>query len=515
MRKPRIRSLLLAANLLLLALPLGGLWMLRLYESALVRQTESELVAQGAVIAAAYRAAWRGLPAPPLPAERDWAPRGASLDLARDPVLPAPPEALPPMQPPEPQAQRAGALLQSVLAETQLVTLAAMRVMDRHGTVVATSREELGLSLAAQQEVALALAGHPAAALRARVPTRSVPTSPSSISRGAALRVFVVQPVLEQGQVIGAVLLSRTPATLDQILWGKRVEIGGLVLAVLLAAGALALFIAYTVGRPIQAVAAQARAVAAGARVPMDRTRRSAVREADELWAAITAMATTLEQRADYIGAFAAEVSHEFKTPLTALRGGLELLQEHGASMTEAERERFLAQAMGDVLRLDRLVRRLLELARAEAPQPRAPERCEFASTIAAIVAPYAEAGLKVTLEGPAAEVAIGRDMLREVLANLLDNIRQHAGPEAACRIQWGLDAGPGRIGILVADDGRGVTNGNAGRIFDRFFTTARKVGGTGLGLPIVRSRLEAVGGQIRLLPDGPGARFLITLPRA
>jgi signal transduction histidine kinase len=511
-RKPRILTVLLLANLVLLVLPLGGLWLLRLYESALVRQTETELVSQAAILAAAYRAAWLG-PGAPVPTNLPLTPRPAGLDLARDTVRPIAPaaEAGPPA---DPRAAAAGALLGRVLAEAQRTTLAGMRLLDRQGVVVATSREELGLSLAAQEEVQAALAGQSVASLRARRVDADQPRGAASLSRSAALRVVVAQPVVEGGAVIGAVLLSRTPPGIDQTLYGNRFAFGGLALAVLLAAGALAAFTAYTVSRPIRAVTERARAVAAGQREPPGRVRRAAVREVDELSAAIHAMAGTLERRADYIGAFATEVSHEFKTPLAGLRGALELLQDHAASMAPADRDRFLAQAAGDVERLERLVRRLLELARAEAPPPREAARCDLAELVAATLAPFAEAGLAVRVTpSPVPPVAVPAEALRAVLVNLLENVRQHAGPGATCTLSW--QAEPGRVRLLVADDGPGVSAGNAGRIFDRFFTTAREKGGTGLGLTIARSRLEAAGGTIRLLPGARGASFEVILPVA
>lgn len=512
-RKPRILTVLLAANLLLLAAPLGGLWLLRLYESALVRQTETELVAQAAVIAAAYRAAWWGGRAPAATGS-GWAPRPATLDLARDAVLPPPPAPRPAPVSSDPRAALAGAALGSVLADAQRVTLAGMRVLDRQGVVVATSREEIGLSLAAQEEVAAALRGEGRAVLRARQPAQGV--GATSISRAAPFRVFVAEPVRDaDGAVIGAVLLSRTPASIDQALYGKRWEIAALALALLLGAGGIAGFTAYTVSRPITAVAEQARAVAAGARVEEGRVRRSAVREADELAAAIHSMAATLERRADAIGGFAADVSHEFKTPIAALRGALELLTDHGDAMAPAERARFLAQATEDVARLDRLVRRLLELARAEAPKPRLADSCALAEIAEAAAAPFRAEGMAVRLSGrDAPRVAMPAEALRSVLDTLLENVRQHAGPGAGCRMAW--ERRGDAVSLIFADDGHGISPGNAPRIFSRFFTTARDAGGTGLGLAIARSHLEAAGGSIALLPaEGRGARFLLSLPGA
>jgi hypothetical protein len=154
------------------------------------------------------------------------------------------------------------------------VTLAGMRVVDRQGLVVATSREDMGLSLAAQEEVAAALAGRPVSVLRARQVTPDQPRGATSISRTGAIRVFVAQPVTEGGAVISAVLLSRTPPGVDQALHGKRWEIGTLAAALLLIAGGLALFTAYTVSRPVGPVTAQARAAAAGGDPPPGRRRR-------------------------------------------------------------------------------------------------------------------------------------------------------------------------------------------------------------------------------------------------
>ncbi len=504
-RKPRLRTVLLAANLLLLVLPLGGLWLLRLYESALVRQTETELVAQAAVIGAAYEAAWHG-GAPPPPGA-GWAPRSAVLDLARHAVLPPAPDAPAPDRPADPRAMAVGTALMPVLAAAQRITLAGMRITDAAGIVVASSGGEMGRSLAERAEVAAALAGRPAAVLRDRPPQPGVGSA--SISRAAPFRVFVAHPVMEGAEVIGVVVLSRTPASIDQALYGKRWEMAGLAAALLLAAGGLALVIAYTVSRPIEAVAAQARAVAEGARATaLPRTRGAAVREADEMWAAIQSLAATLEYRADYIGAFAAEMSHEFKTPLAGIRGALELLADHAADMTEAERATFLAQAASDAARLDRLVRRLLELARAEAPLPRGEEACDVAAVIHALPMP-----VPVVLEGGALRAAIGADRLGTVIRNLADNIALHAGPGATGRIAW--RASGGRVVIDVSDDGRGISPGNAPRIFGRFFTTARDAGGTGLGLSIARSHLAAAGGTIELVPAARGAHFRLDLPIA
>jgi signal transduction histidine kinase len=531
-RKPRIHTALLAINLSLLLLPLIGVWALRLYESALVRQTEAELVTQAATIGSAYKAEWLraaaqskgssgpfdALPAAPAPEGRSddyWTPRFAVLDLASDPVLPVPPPAAPSVTPAHPVAVMAGERMQPVLTDVQRITLAGMRVLDAQGIVVATSGGDHGLSLAGQFEVTEALAGRPVSSLRARVRQGDEPVSLTSISRGSRVRVFLALPVIEQGRVLGAVLLSRTPVSIEQALYGKRWHLAGLALVLVTAGAGMALFTGYTVSRPIRAVAEQAKAVAAGERVVTPRTRRSATREADELWASIAAMAGTLEQRADFIRAFAAEVSHEFKTPLAAIRGAVEIIRDHADTMTFEERDRFLANIGEDVERLDRLVLRLLDLARAEAPRTVVLEDVDVEEAARSAAAPFQAGGLTVRIDAPAAKVRarIAPEALHAALSNLLDNIRQHAGEGASGRITWSADAR--QIRLQVSDDGPGVSAGNAARVFERFFTTARDRGGTGLGLSIVQSQLEACGARIRLVPSPAGATFLITLPLA
>src|SRR5258705_13657490 len=95
-------------------------------------------------------------------------------------------------------------------------------------------------------------------------------------------------------------------------------------------------------------------------------------------------MAQTLERRAAYIRDFAAHVSHEFKTPLTAMQGAVEMLREHGDEMSAPERERFLGIIDGDARRLAALVHRLLELARADV-MPAAHDSADVGAALSAV----------------------------------------------------------------------------------------------------------------------------------
>ncbi|MDG4596708.1 MAG: HAMP domain-containing sensor histidine kinase [Candidatus Contendobacter sp.] len=536
LRLPRLklRHLLLAVNLAVLWLPLLGLEALRLYDSALVRQTESELIAQAAFVAASYRAALARL-APPVVADMEyglplappwrerytgetrWRPRPARLDLAEDTVYPPPPDTIAPSEPADSHAQAVGQELQALLHDAQVMTLAGIAVADMRGTVVATTGPSLGRSLAAFEEVRRALVGEPVSLLRQRIPD-SAPPAIDSISRGTSLRVFVAAPILQDQRIVAVVLLWRTPIALSQVLHGKRYH---LLLATVLLLGTVVLmstFTSFTVVRPLQALVRQAQRATAGEKGAVTPLARPVTREIAELSAAVAAMARHLEQRADYIRTFAAQVSHEFKTPLAAMRGTVELLRDHLDTMTATERERFLSHLDQDAARLERLVRRLLELARADVMQASASDRAEVAAVVQRLAARYRDAGLTVSVVEPlpAASVAMAEDVLESILGNLLDNARQHGGDAVTVTVtrpapHVGTDP---VLLIEVSDNGPGISAPNAARVFEPFFTTDRARGGTGLGLAVVKSLLTAHRGAIELGKSATGTRLRIRLPQ-
>ena len=105
---------------------------------------------------------------------------------------------------------------------------------------------------------------------------------------------------------------------------------------------------------------------------------------------------------------------------------------------------------------------------------------------------------------------SIDRASFDIVLSNLLENAQQHGGKGVSVSVS-GCVEGAHAI-VEVRDDGVGVSKGNADRIFDRFFTTARDAGGTGLGLAIARQRVAAFGGELALVSRERGAAFRIRL---
>lgn len=514
--RPSLRTILLLINLVVMLLPLGGILWLRLYESALVRQTESELLAQGAVVAAAYKAAWLRADGPSvenlprvLGAPGDWQPRQPRLDLAADRVWPRPPDALPTPLRAAPQAVELGAEFSAVLQEVRRTTLAGIRIVDQQGIVVASTAGDFGGQLL-QEEVQRALRGETVSLLRERHSNSPKPV-PGSLSRATGIRVFVAQPILHRDHVLGAVLLARTPASLWDTIQGKRRPLAYASLALLAVVLVLSWLTTRTIARPIAELRAQAQRAARGESGVVRPLRHAGTREVADLSVALTMMAQTLEARADYIRRFAAHVSHEFKTPLTSIRGAVELLRDHADELAPAERARFQDMIAADTTRLDHLVRRLLELARADVAG-RSPERSDALRVLRACAARAASLGSAVELQLPetAAWVQMPAEELESVFGNLFDNARLHA-PASVLRVVGTLDSA--QLLLSFEDAGPGVSAANATRIFEPFFTTARGVGSTGLGLSIIRALLTAHGGDISLRASRLGAVFQVRLP--
>jgi signal transduction histidine kinase len=260
--------------------------------------------------------------------------------------------------------------------------------------------------------------------------------------------------------------------------------------------------------RPTRQLAAMARRVARGEIHAVEPLPLPMTREARSLSESIVTLARTLEARADYVRDLALGISHEFKTPLTGLRGGAELLRDHLDEMSAEERRKFLSNILADTERLERLVRRILELARADSLAPRGDENCDLAQASNEMASEARRKGQRVSVaEMPAAlPASIDRASFDIVLSNLLENAQQHGGKGASVAISGRVE--DGYAVLVVRDDGVGVSKGNVDRIFDRFFTTARDAGGTGLGLAIARQRVAAFGGELALVPSERGAAF-------
>ncbi|WP_232493302.1 sensor histidine kinase [Novosphingobium kaempferiae] len=501
----RLRTILLGTLVFVAALPGFGAIFLRIYENALVRRTEAELVAQGAALAASAAVVARGLPSQPKPPVPDrYQDRKTEVDLRSTPVLPPRPHARVVNRQADPAAVALAWRMMPAFQETKVTTLASILMLDRQGILI--NGREAGRSLAALPEVRGALEGRAMTVLREN--EGYVSAHPLEwLSRAASIRLHYARPIMVDGRVMGVLLVSRSPRALFLGIYEDRGKIALGVVAIFAMLLVLSAILSRAIVRPIEALSRATRELASGRHTAARRPTLQVV-EIRALHDDFEQMAASIEKRSRYLRDFASAVSHEFKTPLAGISGAIELLQDHGADMSEAERERFLANMAADSQRLSRLVGRLMELARADVMVGGSDARALVADVIAAVADALSTGGFTVAVDlaGAAPSVSMDADALEAVLTTLAENARQ-AG---ATRLDITLAVADGLVLIDLADDGPGIPEGDRERVFDPFFTSKRAQGGTGLGLAIARSLLAAYGGDLGLLPSERGAHFQV-----
>jgi two-component system sensor histidine kinase ChvG len=346
-------------------------------------------------------------------------------------------------------------------------------------------------------EVKSALAGKPFARTRLR-------------SRAPGVFFFLAEPLRDGERIVGAVYAVRSTRPVMVELYRIRAGLIRVLVVAFAITAAITLLLAYSITRPIGHLSRAASRVAAGE--PGVIVPIGGGGEIADLGESFALMKERLDARLRYISEFAADVAHEFKSPLTSIRGAAELLGEGAADEPEA-RARFLRNIELDVARLDRLVSRLLELSRIEASSqamvpldlPRLLERA-----VDRVSAP--DQPVELRYRAPAREIR-GREVdLEAALLNLLDNAVRFSPAGVPVRVEVESDAES--LQIAVVDRGPGISPANLPRIFDRFFTTDADRDGTGLGLAIARTVVEAHGGTIQVASVlGDGATFTVTLP--
>jgi signal transduction histidine kinase len=519
----KLRTILLIVNVILLLLPLGGIVFFRIYENELVKQTELELISQAAFVAAIYKSEVGRLlaskgnapsygikAAAPWPVEEPYRPIRPQLTLSSNQIQPRPEDGIKTDAQADAVGIAAGSRLAPIFSDAQRTTLAGIRILDYQGIVV-MGGADVGLSFVHLDEVRQALAGRYASVMRERT-LKHPPPPLVSISRGTGIRVFSAVPIFREDRVIGAVLLSRTPRSILQDLYSERDTAILVGAGLLLLAVSLAIFTSYTIARPIHALIRQTRGIATGDERALEPLKSPMTEELALLSQSFSEMAQSLEHRSDYIRNFATQVSHEFKTPLAAIRGAVELLQEHIHDMPAEKRDRFLRNLSDDATRLQRLVERLLEMARADVLETQ-PGTADLAELVARLRERYKDFGLSVSVSGmyPVSQARIAPEVLETVFSNLLDNSRQNG----ASRVEIDARLADGIWSVTVSDNGAGISAANADKIFSPFFTTHREEGGTGLGLGIVKSLLKAYDGDVAFRAGDHGAVFVVSIPEA
>jgi signal transduction histidine kinase len=221
-------------------------------------------------------------------------------------------------------------------------------------------------------------------------------------------------------------------------------------------------------------------------------------------------------ERMAALGTMAGMLAHDFRGPMTVIRGYAELLAEGGTQPEDVQQRAALIVTMID--RLERMTAETLDFARGGARLARRP--LVVADLLASLARDLEHElpGLRVEVQADVPDgtrIEIDSDKMRRAIGNMAANARDAMGGKGLLHVRAGLSGKDGageRLVVEVADEGPGVPAEIRDRVFEPFVTRGKK-GGTGLGLAVSKRFVEEHGGTVELLPDGPGARFRLTLP--
>jgi two-component system sensor histidine kinase CreC len=322
--------------------------------------------------------------------------------------------------------------------------------------------------------------------------------------------VSVEVPIVVQAVKAGSVRVIKPAVVMRRLL----ADFAPTVLLISVVLGAAAAIAAAWIGRaiaaPIEAFSAFAERVSEGelAATPPPVSGR----ELMHLSRSLDSMRRQLEGR-PFVEAFAADLSHELKNPVAAIRASAEILEESALNEPE-EARRFVARIREATARIERLLGDLLSLARIEARGAESFEPLDLGKVAERTVDSFAEGRARVVLETTGAVFVRGDESwLGRAIANLVDNALTHSERDSSARISVSREEG--WVRIAVKSQGA-VPAGIRPRLFRRFVTSRGERGGTGLGLAIVRAVAEAHAGRAELVQGGPPeVEFRLSLPAA
>ncbi|AGW88652.1 MULTISPECIES: two-component system sensor histidine kinase CreC [Cupriavidus] len=350
--------------------------------------------------------------------------------------------------------------------------------------------------------------------LRGRYGARSTRTDPND---EATTVMHVAAPVRDGERIIGVLTVAKPNAAMAPFIERSQHKIllyGGLLIG---AACVIGIACTLWLVHGLQRLRSYARAVAAGERAEMPLRGAG---ELAELGRAVQGMRERLEDK-QYVEHYIHTLTHEMKSPLAAIGGAAELLQEE---MPAADRQRFVANIRAQSGRLETMIRKLLALADVEQRQRlEVREPVRLAPLLAELcdeLEPRARqrgVTLRLAADGGPDLVAGDPFLLRQAIANLLENAIDFApaGSEVTMRLERRNNA----VAIAVADQGPGIPDYALPRVFERFYSLPRPHGAdksTGLGLCFAREVATLHHGDVTLANrPGGGALAELTLPAA
>jgi two-component system sensor histidine kinase CreC len=331
--------------------------------------------------------------------------------------------------------------------------------------------------------------------------------------------MYVAAPIRDGERIIGVLTVAKPNQTVAPFIARSQ----GIILTygLLLIGGAAVIGVACTLWLVfgLRKLQRYARAVAAGERAEMPLRGAS---ELAELGRAVETMRLRLEDK-QYVEHYIHTLTHEMKSPLAAIGGAAELLQEE---MPAADRQRFVGNIRSQALRLDLLIRKLLTLAEVEQRQHlenREPVTLanEIGQTLQSLEPRARRRGVRLHWQPPAERLVVTGDvfLLRQAIVNLLDNALDFAPADTAIDVALELSPQQDQVVVRIDDRGPGIPDYALPRLFERFYSLPRPDGrdrGTGLGLCLVREVALLHQGAVTVANrEGGGVRAELVLPAA
>ena len=332
--------------------------------------------------------------------------------------------------------------------------------------------------------------------LRGKYGARSTRTDPDDDSSSV---MHVAAPVRDGARIIGSLTVAKANQRIEPFIQTSRQAIlrqGWILLGLSFLIG---IGVTWWLSRSLASLVRFARSVTAGDRVDAPDLGRN---EIGDLGRALATMRERLDGK-QYVEQYVQTLAHEMKSPLAAIRGAAEILED---APPGPDRDRFLRNIDSQAARLASMIDRMLALAALEYRQSlqgvEVLDLCQLLRECADAAEPRLQKEqlqLELELEAPAAAISGDRFLLGQAMANLLDNAIEFS--PAGGRIVLGIAREPGTWLVRVEDAGPGIPEFAVERIFDRFYSLPRPDGSrsSGIGLSFVREVASLHGGSIQL----------------
>jgi two-component system, OmpR family, sensor histidine kinase CreC len=327
--------------------------------------------------------------------------------------------------------------------------------------------------------------------------------------------LYIAAPIYREGRLNGVLTLAEPTVSIDTFLELARPAFVRAALLTVAIAALLSLALSYLLTRPIDRLARYADDIRLGKHPPFPKLGRT---EVADLGLALRRMQEALEGR-QYAEEYVQTLTHELKSPLSAIRGAAELLQE---DMPAQQQARFIVNIRNESARISRIVDRMLELARLENRREKPEmEPVEVSAMVRTVIESHepllASKNVKIDLDVPDRLTLTGNAfLLHQALENLVQNAIEFSPTGGTVKVTVATDRD--QVTLSVTDEGPGIPEYALGRLFERFYSLARPdtgKKGTGLGLNFVREVAKSHGGTIRVTNRTEGGALAeLCLPR-